>query len=73
MECVRHVLLESETRIFKMKRKFQIRDYSPWVDKSSFLLILYLDMDFIIAKKTIHEGKYRFPYTFIENFVGKRG
>lgn len=58
MKSIRHVLLEGGPNIFKDKWKLLVSEGTPWENGSGFVLIRRENVDLIIARKSIHEGKY---------------
>jgi len=50
-----HVPLKIFPYVLQTKREFPIGECAPWTNKSSFRLVLWADIDLIIAEKSIHK------------------
>ena len=46
---------------------------TPWSSKRGFILICWMDLDLIVAREPIHEGKFLMVDTIIDNLVDERG
>jgi hypothetical protein len=68
-----HGPLESGSSILKAKRHFSIRECTPRTNKICFMLVLGLDLNLIVPKKTVHERKYLTTRTCIDDLVNKWG
>jgi len=55
MEGIIHFALKFGPYILQTKWEFPIGECSPWTNKSSFSLVLWADIDLIVAGKSIHE------------------
>jgi hypothetical protein len=50
-----------------------IRKSTAWGSKSGFILICWMELDFIVAREHIHEGQGLMDDTVIDNLVDERG
>lgn len=71
MEGIINCPLKCFPCIIQTKREFLVSECDPWINKSSFRLVLWVDIDLIIAEKTIHEREYFTYGTCINNLVDK--
>ena len=72
MEAKSHGSLKSGSSIFKTKRHNTIRKRAPGDCESSFVLILFLDLNLVIIGETIHERKDFMVGTGINDLVNER-
>jgi hypothetical protein len=72
MENISHGSLERRTCILESKRHDTVGKSTPWGGKCSFILICWMDLDFIVARETIHEGQSLMACTVIDNLVDER-
>ena len=72
VEVKGHGSLKSGSIIFKSKRHDTLWKSAPGGGKGGFILILFVDMDFVLTQKTVHEGKYFMASTCIDDLVDKR-
>jgi hypothetical protein len=73
MENISHGLLECRTCVFYSKMHDTIRKSTSWGSKSSFILICWMDLDFIVVGEPIHEGQGLVVIRIIDNLVDERG
>jgi hypothetical protein len=73
MENVGHGPLECSTYVLESKRHEVIGKGTPQGSKSSFILICWMDLDFIVAGEPIHKGQFLMVSTIIDNLVDERG
>ena len=71
MKAIGHGPLECGTSIFKAERHDAIGKGAPWGSKSGFVLVLLVDLDLIVSKKTVHEREEFMPHTRINELVNK--
>ena len=71
MEVKGHNPLKSGSCIFKAKRYDTRHKSALGGSKSGFVLIFFADMDLVITRKTIHEGKYFVASTRINDLVNE--
>jgi hypothetical protein len=73
MENIIHGPLKRRADIFESKMHDTIIKSTPWGSKSSFILIYWMDLDFIVAGEPIHEGQCLMVKAVINNLVDERG
>jgi hypothetical protein len=73
MENICHGPLKHSTYVFESKRHDTIRKSTPWANKRGFILIYWMDLDFIVAREPIHEEKCLMVGTVIDGLVDERG
>ena len=71
MEVEHHGPLKSGSNIFKDKWNNLIRKFSPGSCESSLVLVLFLDLNLVITRKTIHERKDFVVGTCINDLVSE--
>ena len=71
MKCIGNLHLKRSPSIFVMEREIFVRECTPWIDKSCLFLIGKCDVDLVVTRKTIHEGKYLAPSTFINDLINE--
>ena len=57
METICHGALEGGSSIFEAKGHDSICECAPWGCESRLIMVFFLDLDLVIARKPIHEGK----------------
>jgi hypothetical protein len=72
MENISHGTLERSTNVFESKGHDLVSKSTPWGSKCSLILICWIDLDLIVAKEPIHEGKGLVANTIIDNLVDER-
>ena len=72
MKCIKHGPLECCSIIFKTKGHLFAGECSPYGNKSCFVLIFLFDLDLIIARETIHEGKDVDSNTVINDLINEQ-
>ena len=69
METICHGTLEGGSRIFEAKGHDLIRECAPWGCECSLIMIFFLDMDLVISRKFVHEGKDLMSSACIDNLI----
>ena len=69
METICHGALEGGSSVFQAKGHDSICEYSPWGCECSLVTILLLDLNFVISKKSINEGKDLMSDACIDNLI----
>jgi hypothetical protein len=65
--------MECGTCVFKTKQHIPIGKSGSRIDKHSFMLVFFFYLNMIIARETIHEGKYFTSNTFINDLINEWG
>ena len=56
-EVVCHGMLESGSSIFQAKGHDSICKCAPWGCECYLIMVFFLDLDLVIAEKSVHEGE----------------
>ena len=56
-EAVYHGTLEGDSSFFHAKGHESIHECAPWGCECHIIMVFFLDIDLVIAKKSVHEGK----------------
>ena len=68
-EAMCHGMLEGGSSIFEAKGHEWIRKCAPWGCECRLITVFFLDLDLVIFKKTIHEGKGLMSGTCIDDLI----
>ena len=69
METMCHGMLEGGSSIIQSKGHYSIGEFSPQGCECSLVMIFFLDLDLIISRKSVHEGKYLMSSACIDNLI----
>ena len=72
MESKIHFLLKGSPYIFQSKEHFSVRKGTPRTNKILFMLVFWLNLDFILLGKTIHKRKNFTLRTSINDLIYER-
>ena len=68
-ETVCHGTLEGGSNVFQTKGHYSISECAPWGCECSLVTILFLDLNLVISRKYVHEGKYHMSGACINNLI----
>ena len=68
-EKVCHGTLEGGSNILHTKGHYSIGECAPWGCECSLVMIFFLDLDLVISRKPVHEGKYLMSGACIDNMI----
>jgi hypothetical protein len=71
MEIITEGSLESSSNIFETERHFHVCKHTPRKNKCFIFLVLRMDLDLIIARESIHKGKYLTSNTLVNNIINE--
>ena len=57
VEAVCHGVLEGGSNVFQAKGHDLICECAPWGCECHLIMVFFLDLDLVISRKTVHEGK----------------
>ena len=66
-----HGPLKRSFDVFKVEGNLSICKITPRTNKCGIVLILGLNLNLIISRKTVHKGKYLTSRTLIQHLVNK--
>jgi hypothetical protein len=71
MKNVCHGMLKSGSGLLEAKRNDMICKSTARGSECSFVLISWVDLNLVVARETVHEGKRFMSSTIIDNLVNK--
>jgi hypothetical protein len=72
MKDVCHILLESCTDILQAKRHDTICKITPRGSECGFILIVWVDLNLIIARESVHKGESFMADAVVDNLINER-
>ena len=72
VEAVCHGTLEGGSSIFEAKGHESIGECAPWGCECFFVMVFFLDLDLVVAEKSIHEGEGLMFGACIDDLVDER-
>ena len=71
METICHGVLEGGSNIFKVEGHDSICECAPWGCECSLVMILFLDVNLVIFRKSVHEGEDLMSSACIDNLINE--
>ena len=71
-EAMRHGTLEGGSSIFEAKGHDSIGECAPWGCECHFVMVFFLNLDLVLSRKTVHEGKGFMSGACIDDLIDER-
>ena len=72
VEAVCHGMLEGGSSIFEAKGHESVCECAPWGCECRLIMVFFPDLDLVISRKTVHEGKGFMFGACIDDLINER-